>query len=848
MNIINKTNKINLLNINNEKILITSFFGINRNNEVLKFQNEVFNKFNIPINYLYGEFHKGINYGELIDFYIKSVIDRVDYFIFFDIDAVPLKNNSINFIYEKIKDKKTVFGISQQSNHIIKNGSPNHPYAGMSIFGMSRDLYINLSYPSFKETYRGDVAEEITWLCEEKGYCVSLIYPSSFYELSEKEMKFCNMDKPYFNLGNGLKYGLGTTYRDLLFHTFMQSLPKSTEIFINKCKEILGENKNNTFSYKNIEGWFDFEDIYEKMVNEFSNGIFIEIGAWKGKSTAFMAQKIKDSNKDIKFYTVDTFLGNNNDELCTPKNGENIFEIFKSNIKKCSVDNYVNVIRDTSEKAASSFTDNSLDFVFIDGGHLYEEVVNDLRNWYDKVKNGGYIGGHDYACYAPQVQKAVNEFFGENNIIKPIRGSSWLYKKGDKLSCIICCVDMSDLLETTLPFNKDYFDEILIVTSDKDQDTINVCNENGVKYITTDLFWQNNHQFDRGAAINYAYQFLKYKDWCLHLDADIILPKAFRKNLNLENLNKDLPYGISRKFIWTQKEYDLWNNRQIEDKDLSYIEGGYFCGYFQLWNFNAKRLQNIPLDKLYPSGNSTINTDIQFLYRFCPDINPKPEKLSGYVIHLGPPGINNEGKNNCRFENFKNLKFSQLPDLRHNEIYKNCELVILARQILNKTNDRDYVFKQVLNKFNNKPINILEIGTSRSVNGKEGDGWSTVFWADYIDKNGGKLDIVDISKNNLLISELILINLNVMSNKITFNLIDGFQFLLYNNKYDLIYLDGGDDSSECLEQFEAIDRTKSHILIDDFHTKGKLISEKYKNEFELFNVNNIHQMALFSKI
>ena len=38
--------------------------------------------------------------------------------------------------------------------------------------------------------------------------------------------------------------------------------------------------------YKNIEGWFDFENIYSDMVNRFdSNSHFVEIGSWLGRST-----------------------------------------------------------------------------------------------------------------------------------------------------------------------------------------------------------------------------------------------------------------------------------------------------------------------------------------------------------------------------------------------------------------------------------------------------------------------------------------------------------------------------------------------------------------------------------
>ena len=42
-------------------------------------------------------------------------------------------------------------------------------------------------------------------------------------------------------------------------------------------------------NYKEIEGWFNMEDQYlELLENTPENGIFVELGAYKGKSTSFI--------------------------------------------------------------------------------------------------------------------------------------------------------------------------------------------------------------------------------------------------------------------------------------------------------------------------------------------------------------------------------------------------------------------------------------------------------------------------------------------------------------------------------------------------------------------------------
>jgi predicted O-methyltransferase YrrM len=50
-------------------------------------------------------------------------------------------------------------------------------------------------------------------------------------------------------------------------------------------------------------------------------------------------------------------------------------------------------------RAADDFLDNSLDFVYIDAGHRFDDVVQDIIKWTKKVRKGGIISGHDYMEY-----------------------------------------------------------------------------------------------------------------------------------------------------------------------------------------------------------------------------------------------------------------------------------------------------------------------------------------------------------------------------------------------------------------------------------------------------------------
>lgn len=57
------------------------------------------------------------------------------------------------------------------------------------------------------------------------------------------------------------------------------------------------------------------------------------------------------------------------------------------------------LIKGPSSLVVEQFKDESLDFVFIDGNHAYEYVVEDISRWSKKVRKGGIVCGHDFDRY-----------------------------------------------------------------------------------------------------------------------------------------------------------------------------------------------------------------------------------------------------------------------------------------------------------------------------------------------------------------------------------------------------------------------------------------------------------------
>lgn len=68
------------------------------------------------------------------------------------------------------------------------------------------------------------------------------------------------------------------------------------------------------------------------------------------------------------------------------------------------------ILRGKTTEMAELVPDNSLGLLYLDAGHDYESVMNDLVTWYPKVIKGGIIAGHDFLNPAYGVNQAVREF------------------------------------------------------------------------------------------------------------------------------------------------------------------------------------------------------------------------------------------------------------------------------------------------------------------------------------------------------------------------------------------------------------------------------------------------------
>jgi hypothetical protein len=173
---------------------------------------------------------------------------------------------------------------------------------------------------------------------------------------------------------------------------------------------------------------------YYGILSEIINQNNLKIGCEVGIGYGLHAENILKNTNIEKLYLVDPMEYYENDAFPIDIVNNGGFELLKDeillNLKKYE-DRYEFFRVKSTEVTNNQISDNSLDFVFIDGNHSYEYVKNDLEFWYKKVKNSGYITGDDYHNHNFGVKQAVDEFVEKNNFIL-----TFLTKEGKETSGI----------------------------------------------------------------------------------------------------------------------------------------------------------------------------------------------------------------------------------------------------------------------------------------------------------------------------------------------------------------------------------------------------------------------------
>lgn len=125
---------------------------------------------------------------------------------------------------------------------------------------------------------------------------------------------------------------------------------------------------------------------------------FLEIGSWCGDSTVILGKIAQKYGGHL--FCVDGWKGSVGTELDEIASKVDVFSIFWNRICEEGLEDVVVPIRTRSDIAAEILKENTFDFIFIDGDHRYDSVLQDIKLYVSLVnKDGGILCGHDCEGY-----------------------------------------------------------------------------------------------------------------------------------------------------------------------------------------------------------------------------------------------------------------------------------------------------------------------------------------------------------------------------------------------------------------------------------------------------------------
>lgn len=149
----------------------------------------------------------------------------------------------------------------------------------------------------------------------------------------------------------------------------------------------------------------------------------VEVGVYKGDNAVDMLE----SCPRIKLILVDSYKANDSwftDETGMPfsegRTDEFVNKV-KERLSKYNDRSHLMVMN--SAYAAGKFPENFFDYVYIDGGHDFKNVMMDMLSWLTRVKPGGMLAGHDYNYH--EVGDAVYSFLYSQHYELNVKNRDW---------------------------------------------------------------------------------------------------------------------------------------------------------------------------------------------------------------------------------------------------------------------------------------------------------------------------------------------------------------------------------------------------------------------------------------
>ena len=361
--------------------------------------------FDLPLQYYILDLHTLMESSccklKIFDY---TKIDNYEKILYLDTDV--LINSDINVLFD--------ININSNKLYVLEEGYIGHVYWGSEFFDFSK---INNKTPAFiAGVFYFINSLSIKTLFQDTNEHIKI------YTSTNTSVPKC-LDQPFLVYRSVIQ----DKYDNQLMKKYMENNPD-----IVMSEKIIYHFPGNPGYYKSkIEKMTSF---WEKMNNKLLKNFdtrnemlkyycdkidkpkVLEIGVFKGEFLEYLIKNCNIGSID----GVDLFEGESCSGDC---DGNNVvyYDVGKSYLElleKYKDTPNVKLFKSKSINFLQNQKDNIYDIIYIDSDHSYNGVKNDLINAYSKIKNGGYIMGHDYEMnmikaktnYSFGVKKAVDEF------------------------------------------------------------------------------------------------------------------------------------------------------------------------------------------------------------------------------------------------------------------------------------------------------------------------------------------------------------------------------------------------------------------------------------------------------
>jgi hypothetical protein len=136
-----------------------------------------------------------------------------------------------------------------------------------------------------------------------------------------------------------------------------------------------------------------------------------EIGVYKGGFSEMLCLQ----NPGVRLFCIDPWkVYDSEDPEPYAQNQEALDSFYQEAVDRLSK-YHCTIIRKPSMEAIKLFEPESLDFVYIDANHSYNNMKEDIEGWSKIVRKGGIVSGHDYGHFKHKdrnlgTKRAINEY------------------------------------------------------------------------------------------------------------------------------------------------------------------------------------------------------------------------------------------------------------------------------------------------------------------------------------------------------------------------------------------------------------------------------------------------------